>query len=784
MRTLIAFFISFLLGLANHLQATGDTESAARRFTVSGYIKDAPTGEDLFGASIYITELNTGSVSNEYGFYSVSLNEGKYTLRFTYLGYEAQVHQVHVNHDILLNIRMEPASTALREVEITAERTDENVRAPEMSAVKMDAKAIYRIPSLMGEVDIIKAIQLLPGVQMVSEGSSGFSVRGGSADQNLVLLDEATVYNASHFLGFFSVFNNDIIKDVKLYKGDLPAQYGGRLASVLDVRMREGNQKRFSATGGIGLISSRLTLEGPIIKDQTAFIVSGRRTYADLFLPLSKDENVQESKLYFYDFNAKVNHTFNDRNRIYLSGYFGRDVFKNPFAYMKLGNSTGTARWNHLFSQRLFSNFTFVYSKYDYNLGTANENDPNSFLWASALQDYQLKGEFTWYINPENTLRFGLSSTYHIFDPGKAKGTGNESLFTEYALDRTYALESGIYVSNDQNLGSRVTLKYGLRFSLFQNVGPGTVYHYDEDYKMKDSTVYSSGDFYNTYSGLEPRLGITFLLNGVSSLKASYNHTYQYLQLAQNSTAGTPLDIWFSASPNVKPQAADQVAMGYFRNFRKNTIETSVEVYYKSMRNTIDFKDHAQLLLNTQLEGELRFGRSRAYGIEFMVRVPEGRLNGWVSYTFSRTFREIKEINNGKAYPAPYDSPNDVSIVLNFDATKRISVSANWVYSTGKPVTFPTGRAVIDGAIVPIYSDRNAYRMRDYHRLDLSVTLHQKQKEQRFNWDLVFSAYNAYNRHNAWAINFIQDQDNPYTTYAEMTYLFGIIPAITFNFRF
>ncbi|MFO7614456.1 MAG: TonB-dependent receptor [Bacteroidales bacterium] len=783
MRILIAFFISFLAGLTN-LQATGDTESAARRFTVSGYIKDAATGEDLFGASIYITELNTGSVSNEYGFYSVSLNEGKYTLRFTYLGYEAQVHQVHANQDILLNIRMESASTALREVEITAERTDENVRAPEMSVVKMDVKAINRIPALMGEVDIIKAIQLLPGVQMVSEGSSGFSVRGGSPDQNLVLLDEATVYNASHFLGFFSVFNNDAIKDVRLHKGDLPAQYGGRLASVLDVRMKEGNQKKFSATGGIGLISSRLTLEGPIIKDQTAFIISGRRTYADLFLPLSKDENVQESKLYFYDFNAKVNHTFNERNRIYLSGYFGRDVFKNPFAYMKLGNSTGTARWNHLFSQRLFSNFTFVYSKYDYNLGTASENDPNSFLWTSALQDYQVKGEFTWYINPENTLRFGLSSTYHIFDPGKAKGTGNESLFTEYALDRTYALESGIYVSNDQNLGSRVTLKYGLRFSLFQNVGPGTVYHYDEEYSVSDSTVYSPGDFYNTYYGLEPRLGITYLLNEVSSLKASYNHTYQYLQLAQNSTAGTPLDIWFSASPNVKPQAADQVAAGYFRNFRKNTIETSVEIYYKSMRNTIDFKDHAQLLLNKQLEGELRFGRSWAYGIEFMVRVPEGRLNGWVSYTYSRTFREIREINNGSKYPAPYDSPNDVSIVLNFDATKRISVSANWVYSTGKPVTFPTGRAVIDGAIVPIYSDRNAYRLRDYHRLDLSVTLHQKKKEQRFNWDLVFSAYNAYNRHNAWAINFVQDQDNPYTTYAEMTYLFGIIPAITFNFRF
>jgi hypothetical protein len=762
----------------------GESDPSIKRYAVSGHVKDAETGEDLFGASILVTDIGTGTVTNEYGFYSVSLPKGQYSLRFSYTGYESQFHKLTIEKDILLDITLKPLLETLNEVEIKAERSDANVKAPEMSVVKMDVKTINKIPALMGEVDIIKAIQLLPGVQAVSEGSSGFSVRGGSPDQNLVLLDEATVYNASHFLGFFSVFNNDAIKDVKLYKGDLPAQYGGRLASVLDVRMKDGNKKEFHGTGGIGLISSRLTLEGPIIKDKTSFIVSGRRTYADLFLFLANDENARESKMYFYDFNAKLNHTFNENNRLYISGYFGKDIFKNPFAYMKLGNATATVRWNHLFSKKLFSNFIGLYTQYNYGLGTANEDDPNSFLWTSVLQDYQFKGDFTYYPSTNHTLRFGVNSTLHMFDPGKARGTGDETIFTEYKLDRTYGLESGIYVSNDQIIGSRLTLKYGLRFSLYQNVGPGTVYGYDENFELSDSAKYSKAEFYKTYSGLEPRLGATFLLDEFSSLKASYAHSYQYLQLAQNSSAGTPLDIWFSASPNVRPQVSDQVAAGYFRNFRKNTIETSVEVYYKNMRNSIDFKDHAELLLNKQLEGELRFGNSWAYGVEVMLAMPQGRLNGWVSYTYSRSWRKFEDINDGKMYPAPYDSPHDISIVLNFEATQRISLSTNWIYSTGKPVTFPTGRAVIDGVVVPIYSDRNAYRMMDYHRLDLSLTLHQKPNDNRFKWDLVFSVYNAYNRHNTWAINFTQDKINPYVTYAEQTYLFGIIPAVTFNFNF
>jgi len=780
---LVSVIIILLGGITTMGRAEG--ESLVKKYAISGHIKDAETGEDLIGATVYIKEIGSGTITNSYGFYSINLAKGTYSLKYSYIGYETVERTVELSAGVTLDIELPVKRSQLNEVEIVSKREDENVKKAEMSVVKMEAKTISRIPALMGEVDVIKAIQLLPGVQSASEGASGFSVRGGSPDQNLILLDEATVYNPSHFLGFFSVFNNDAVKDVILYKGDMPARYGGRLSSVLDVNMRDGNQKKFSGVGGIGLISSRLTLEGPIIKDKTSFLIAGRRTYADLFLPLAKNEDIRDNKLYFYDLNAKINHTFNKNNRLYISGYFGRDIFKNQWAYMRLGNGTVTARWNHLFSDNVFSNFTFIYSRYNYSLGTATDDDPNSFIWESHHEDFRLKGDFTWYLNKDNVIRFGVSSIYHTFDPGVARGLGEETIFTEYKIDNNHALESGIYISNEQKIGSRLTLKYGLRFSLFQNVGPGTIYNYDEGYELIDSTAYSNGDFFNTYFGFEPRLGITYILSESASIKASYSRTMQYLQLAQNSTAGTPLDIWFSASPNVRPQKANQVAVGFFKNFRNNTIETSVEAYYKKMENTIDFKDHAQLLLNKYLEGELRFGKAHSYGVEFMVRKPEGRLNGWIAYTYSHTVREIEGINNNDPYLAPYDVPHDFVIVLNYEISPRLLVSGNWLYSTGKPVTFPTGRALIDGAVVPIYSDRNSYRMEDYHRLDLSLTLRPKPKENRkFYGEWVFSVYNAYNRKNAWAYNFTQESQDPLTTYAEKTYLFGIIPSVTWNFKF
>jgi hypothetical protein len=765
-------------------EVLGDPGDKPKRHTISGKLSDLHSGEALVGATIFVRELKTGAVSDVYGNYSITLNEGRFTLIYSYIGYSTIEKPVELNKDLRISLELDPQEHQLKEVVITSEKNDKNVVKPEMSMFRMDIKTIQRIPALFGEVDVIKAIQMLPGVQSVGEGSSGFSVRGGAPDQNLILLDEATVYNASHLMGFFSVFNNDAIKDVKLYKGDIPANYGGRLSSVLDIRMNEGNSKKFEVNGGIGIIASRLTIEGPIQKDRCSFVVSGRRTYADIFLPLSSNEALQNNRLYFYDLNTKINYRIDDNNQIFLSGYFGRDVFKNSFASMKWGNETATFRWNHLFNKRLFSNYSAIYSNYLYNLGTPEGNN-NSFDWSSNLRDIGLKGDFSYYLNTKNTIKFGASVIYHMFNPGDAKGIGDQTVFTEVKVPNNYAIETGVYGSNEQRFGDHFTVKYGLRLSMFQNIGPGTVFHYDSSYNAVDSTIYRQGVVYNTYAGFEPRLGLLYDFNSKHSVKASYARTYQYLQLAQNSTVGTPLDIWFPSSPNVKPQIADQVAVGYFRNFRRNTIETSIEGYYKWMKNVIDFKDFAQLLLNNKLEGQIRIGEAWSYGIEFLARLNEEKINGWVSYTYSRTFRQISEINSNTPYPAPYDKPNNISIVLNYVISKRFTVSANWVYATGAPVTFPTGRAEVGGKIVPIYSDRNQYRYQDYHRLDLSLSFFSKQKPgSKFNWDLNFSVYNAYNRHNTWTINFTQDNINPNVTYAEKVYLFGIIPSVTFNFHF
>ena len=751
--------------------------------TVKGNITDKTNGEKLIGAHIFIEEIDKGNVSNSYGFYSISLPEGKYHIKYSFVGYKPKQKVLSLTSDTTLNIELIPADQVLEEVDVTAEKKDANVTANQMSSEKLEVKKIRKLPTFMGEVDIIKSIQLLPGVHSTSEGSSGYSVRGGSIDQNLILLDEATVYNASHLLGFFSVFNNDAIRNVELYKGDIPAKYGGRLSSVLDVRMKEGNNKDFTAKGGIGNISSRLTLEGPIGDTETSYILSGRRTYFDLFIPLIPNDEIQGNKLYFYDFNAKINHRLNENNRFFLSGYFGRDLFKNDFADFGFGNNTATFRWNHLFSDKLFSNLTVLYSRYDYHLGTEGDS-PIGYLWKSDLKDYKVKMDFNYYLNPSNTIKFGLSSTLHQFNPGTIEGKGAGNPINTYKVPGSQALEHQAYISNQTETG-RFTFKYGLHFSAFQNMGESLVFDYDENYDVSDSTQYEAGEIYNTYFGLSPRLGIKFMLTDASSLKWSYSRTRQYMQLARNSSAGTPLDIWFPSSPNVKPQIADQIALGYFRNFADNKIETSIEAYYKKMYNTIDFKDHANLLLNKYLEGELRFGNSFSYGAEFMLKFKYPKLNGWLSYTYTHTMREINTINDGEPYPAPYNKPHDLSIVLSYDITKRLTASSTWVYATGTPVTFPTGRYEYNGVIAPVYSEKNGYRMPDYHRLDLSVTLQGKKRpDKKWHSEWNFSVYNAYNRKNAWAINFKQDEENPKETYAEKTYLFSIIPAITYNFTF
>ncbi len=781
-RTLLFLFFVVLVVCR---QARAEEDPVSKDLiTISGSIKDATSGEALIGATVYVEETKSGNISNLYGFYSISLPAGSYHLVFAYLGYDAYETNIELSENQVINVELNPSSESIDEIVVTSERKDANVRDPQMGVEKLKGKTIKNVPVLMGETDLVKVIQLLPGVSPTSEGSSGFSVRGGNPDQNLILLDEASVYNAGHLMGFFSVFNNDAIKDVKLYKGDIPASNGGRLASLLDIRMKDGNSKKFSGTGGIGTISSRLTLEGPIANEKKSFVVSGRRTYVDLFLPFASDESVQDNKLYFYDFNAKVNHTINENNRIYLSGYFGRDVFKNDFSKMDFGNKTVTFRWNHIFSPKLFSNFTLIGSQYDYALGTV-EGGADSFEWESNLYDLSAKLDFDYYINPKNTVEFGAQTIFREILPGLARGTGDNSLYNEIKVPENRSFEHALYAQNTQKISDWLVLKYGLRWSIFQNVGAGTQYYFNNNYEFTNSEEYRTGEVYNTYHGIEPRLGANFIINPTTSMKASYNRTFQYLHLASNSTSGTPLDVWFPSSPNVKPQKADQYSVGLFRNFNDNTIETSIEGYYKKMYNTIDFKDHPELLLNEYLEGELRFGEAEAYGVEMMLRLSRPKWNGWISYTLSRVERTVPEINGGKPYLSPYDHTHDCSIVLNRKLSKRTSLSANWVFYTGAPVTFPVGRYEVGGDIIPLYSERNAERMPDYHRLDLSLILSGKDKPNRkWRGEWVFSVYNAYGRKNAWAINFVRDDDNPTITKAQKTYLFSFIPSVTYNFKF
>jgi len=772
----ILYFLFFLL-LCTEM-------SAQRRFTVSGDITDGATGEGLIGASVYVDELRTGTSANVYGFFSLSLPEGKYNLIVTFLGYEQHRQIIDLTNDIRLNVRLMPQESTLGELIISAERRNANVSRTEMSVERISMQTLRRIPALMGEVDIIKAIQLLPGVQSVSEGSSGFSVRGGSHDQNLIILDEAIVYNASHLMGFFSVFNNDAIKDVKLYKGDIPASFGGRLSSVLDVRSKDGNNQRFSATGGIGTISSRLTLEGPVLSDRMSYLVSGRRTYADVFLAFSNDADLRNSVLYFYDLNAKMNYRINDNNRIFLAAYIGRDRFENSFAGMNFGNKTLTMRWNHIFSPRLFSNFTLIGSAYDYYL-RAEVNPQIAMDWKSKLQDFGFKADLSYNLNPNNNIKFGYHATYHVFSPGKGGGVGEHSIITRFFQPRKFALNHAWYATNENKIGEKLTVKYGLRYALFQNISNGYQVYELENYVVTGSATYARGKIYHNRGRLEPRLGLVYGFDGANSVKASYSRTSQFIQLASNSAAGSPLDVWFQSTPNVKPQMCDQFAIGYFRNFQNDMFETSLELYYKDMRDVIDFKDHADLMGNNDLEQELRFGSGKAYGAELMIRKNEGKLNGWVSYTLSRSIRTIDHVNNEKRYRSPYDRPNNISIVLNYEFSPRWIVSANWVYATGMPVTYPTGRYEIEGRYVPIYSDRNEYRYPDYHRLDLSATWSFKgNARRRFKSELNFSLYNAYGRKNPWTIMFNQERDNPDKTYAEMVYLFSFVPSVTYNFTF
>ncbi|AHM60714.1 TonB-dependent receptor [Flammeovirgaceae bacterium 311] len=772
-------FISFLLCL---LIGTLQAFAQQARHTISGSVKDKQTGETLIGVTIKVQELPaTGAVTNEHGFYSLTLPEGNYTLLFNYLGYKPQSHSVMLNTNVKLEIALQEDTQQLNEVVISATRPDENVSNPLPGVAKLEIAEISKVPVLFGERDLLKTLQLLPGIKSAGEGNTGLYVRGGGADQNLILLDNALVYNASHLLGFFSTFNSDAIKDITIYKGGMPAEYGGRLSSVLDIRMNEGNNQQFHASGGIGVISSRLNLEGPIQKGKSSFLLSGRRTYADLFLKLSSNEDITRSSLYFYDLNAKVNYTLSDKDRLFLSGYFGRDKlgFRDMFG-IDWGNATATLRWNHLVNDRLFSNTALIFSDYSYRVGINLSG--NEIAITSRIRDWNLKQEFQYFPNPENTVTAGIQSTYHTILPGEISYTGSLALGLP-ALQKRYSWENGFYVSNNWQPNDQLEIIYGMRLSSFSILGPGDFYSINNQQQVVDTTRYGAGRFVKTYLNLEPRLSAAWQLSGRASLKAAYARTTQNMHLLANSSTANPTDKWVPSSNIIKPQIGDQLSAGYFRNFASNRYEFSAEAYYKHMQNQIDFKDGADVTNSDAVEAELLFGTGRAYGLELFLKKKYGKFNGWLGYTLSRTERLIEGINNGSWYPARQDRTHDVSVVGLYELSPKWTLSASWVYSTGNAVTFPSGKYRVDDQVVFYYTERNGYRMPDYHRLDVGATW-QLSKTERFSSELVFSLYNAYGRDNAYLINFRENKNDPARTEAYQIALFKMVPSVSYNFRF
>lgn len=756
--------------------------TSAQNFTISGVVTDAKSGETVLGAPVLVKELpGKGVTSNEYGFYSLTLPAGKYTIVCYVLGYQRKDSLFTLDQNIKYNIKLGNTAEELKEVSITAEREDDQLRSAQAGVEKIDMKDIAKVPVLFGERDILKTIQLLPGVKSAGEGNSGFYVRGGTTDQNLILLDEAPVYNASHLLGFFSTFNSDAIKDATLYKGGMPAQYGGRLSSVLDIKMNEGNNRETDVSGGIGLIASRLNVEGPIKKDKSSFLISARRTYADVFLKLSNDEDTKNSQLYFYDANAKINYTLSAKDRLFLSGYFGRDVLgvANLFG-IDWGNATATARWNHLFSDKVFSNTSVIFSNYSYKISITS--DDNDFDITSKIRDYNVKQEFQFFPNVKHKIRAGFNSIYHTIVPGQLNASETSGI-NDLKLQDRYSWENAMYYSGDYQLSDKWNVIYGLRLTNFTVLGKGDFFSYDEDGEVKDTATYSSGEVVENYFNPEPRLSLSYNINAVSSFKAGYARNVQNLHLISNSTSTSPTDLWLASSNNVKPELSDQVSFGYYRNFKENAYELSAETYYKTMKRQIDYRNGANTQGNELVEGELLFGQGRAYGLELQLRKKKGNLSGWISYTLSKTEKQIDGINNDEWYNARQDRTHDFSITGIYDLNKRWSFSASWVYYTGNAVTFPTGKYTVDGQTQFLYTERNAYRMPSYHRLDLSATVYRvKTAQKESSWN--FSVYNAYGRENAYTITFRDKENDPTKTEVVQTALFRWVPSVTYNFKF
>ena len=763
-------FLLFLgvLGITHQIKAQEIT-------TVNGTVKDKLTGESITGAVIKIDQLaNVVITSNEYGFYAISLPKGKYDLRISFVGYEEKRVPIVLNGPFIANIFLE-SKNQLTEVVVATKRKDDNLTKAQMGTETLNMQSISKVPVIFGEKDVLKTIQLLPGVKSAGEGNSGFYVRGGAADQNLILLDEAPVYNASHLLGFFSTFNSDAIKDATLIKGNGPAQYGGRLSSVLDVKMKEGNNKNYTYNGGLGLISSRLSIEGPIQADKSSFILSGRRTYADVFLKAT--EKFKDNILYFYDLNAKANYKIDDKNRIYFSGYFGQDELGLGSSFrINWGNKTGTIRWNRIVNNQLFLNTSFIYSDYSYNVGL--KNGETNFNVNSNIKDVNLKQDYSFYLNPKNTIRYGFNSILHTITPSVFSGTVNNNI---NKVGRN-GLENAVYFNNNFKANQQLTLDYGVRISAYSIMG-GDIYNVYNDNVITQSILLQKNEFGKTYINIEPRFTSNYRINDLSSLKVAYARNVQHLHLLSNATAASPSDQWIGNSYNIKPELADQTSIGYARNFINNTYELGAELYYKVMQNQLDYKDGTNINTIADVESALLYGVGRAYGFEFLAKKKTGLFSGWISYTLSKTERKIAGINGGNWYNAKQDRTHDVSIVTILELNPKWTVSGVFVYSTGNAVTFPTGKYAFGEQNIYQYANRNANRMPDYHRLDLSVTYENKNKKNNVgSWN--FSLYNVYGRENAYRISFQDDPLDNSKTQIIQTALFRWVPSITYNFKF
>ncbi len=765
----------------------------AQKFTVNGYVKDAGNGEELIGVTVLVVGSNTGTVTNSYGFYSITLPAGKCEIQYSYVGYRPQVRSFDLSQNTVQNIDLVTEATTIDEVVVTGERLDANVTDVQMGHTKLNIVQIRKLPAIFGEVDIIKNVQLQPGVITAGEGTSSFFVRGGSADQNLILIDEAPIYDPSHLFGLFSVFNGDVIKDSELYRGGIPSRFGGRLSSILEVRTKDGNNKHFAGAGGIGTLASRIMLEGPIVKDKSSFIVSGRRSYQELANAISGQNNV----VYFYDVNAKFNWKVKNNNRFFLAFYSGRDQFRFDKTFgFGWGNTTGTFRWNHLFSDRLFSNTTLIASNFDYKLEL---KDPvQGFSWTSRLQQYSLNNDLTYFINTNNELTFGYHVSYRVFQPGVISPNTDGSIFETVSQPKQYVFENDVYIDNKQKIGDKVTLSYGARLSVFQNIGEADITTYadpqDNINIVKTGTLhYDRFEPIKTYVNIEPRFSATYLLNPVSSLKASYNRMVQNTHLIASGTVPLPFNTWSPSGYYLKPQLADQFAVGYFRNFKENSYEASMEVFYKDMRNVTDFADNANIFFNPDLAVEIRQGTSYAKGLELSLQKKEGKFTGFASYTLSKVMRNVPGVNQGNEFPANHDRRNVMNVAVTYDLNDRWQFGSIFTYSTGRPITLPSGRYEFNGYNVDLVTERNGYRLPAYHRLDLSATWNKKPKhpEKRWRSQYVMSVYNVYNRHNPFTLYTRVKQDDDGNVIgdgtqkeARLIYLFPIFPSITWNFKF